>query len=226
MDSRAESPTPAHVDAPTSTPSSRALLNAIRRGTMDVAQTLFDLGARISSTQIFHLARACEETLIHSILALGPQPHLCVEAFRGACSAGHVRLIQYLIDQGVNAEVGLSLAYENYRENVVEMLVSHGAHDWSVALIGAVHGNHTKLVDTLLTKGADPSFGLSAAAGCGNVDMARRMIALGARNVDQALSDACGSNRAEVVDVLIHHGAALCTFCGWKRADGKHNGSL
>lgn len=165
-----------------------------------------------------------DERYKHGVLWGLDQPNLSRFA-----RAGHLPVVQYLIEHGVNVhaedDAALRLASMNGRLAVVQCLIEHGANvhaknDW--ALYTASSGGHSAVVQCLVKCGANVHAkngeALRAASLHGHLPVVKCLIEYGA-NV-HALSDwsivlASEHGHLPVVQYLLDHGANAHRWGAW-----------
>lgn len=100
-----------------------------------------------------------------------------------ACQEGNMELIEYLeqLYHHFDYNVGLIAACESGHFNVINRMLSKGAHNYNYALFAACEGGHTEI--------------------------ANLMIDLGANDFNKALHRACINNHIELAKLIISKGA-------------------
>lgn len=102
--------------------------------------------------QLFY--KACENGVICNVDALD-QDTLSA-GFRGACFAGHLNVVKWLISKGVNDPGGCSNASFCGRFDVVKYLVSQDMYDSNECFINACYGGHLQIAEFMIShRGVD-----------------------------------------------------------------------
>jgi len=138
-----------------------------------------------------------------------------------AAAKGHLAVVQYLLEQGVELhfenDFALRLAASNGHLALVEFLVERGANlhaQDEYALVQAAEGGHLEIVRYLVGRGADihaeNGMALRLAATSGNLEVVEFLLGLGADlhvNEEEALKMALNRGHLEVVKTLVKRGA-------------------
>jgi hypothetical protein len=134
-------------------------------------------------------------------------PKDCIKAgLRGACSGGHIK--------------------------IVDLMISYGASDFNGGLYEACVGGHIEIVRSMISHGAtDFNHGLYEACVGGHIEIVRSMISHGATDFNHGLYMVCytvhkkyrpmyGYDKLgdvqpyrDIAQLMITHGASKCAFC-------------
>ena len=104
--------------------------------------------------------------------------------------------------------------YGGYLE-LVELMISKGADDWTLGLYRACEGGHLKIVELMISKGVDYrnggafnvwNGGLFSACGGGHLELAELMISKGANDWNWGLRGACIGGHVKLVELMISKG--------------------
>lgn len=108
----------------------------------------------------------------------------------GACFGGHMDLVKRLIehfDKEDTFDEALTAAAAGGHRAIVDLLIGLGAGNHKGALFAACENGHLELAEHLVNTGVSPDEGLDGACCGGNIEIARRMIALGAKISDDTI---------------------------------------
>lgn len=147
-------------------------------------------------------------------LALGTRSD---QPLYGAAEAGQTRVVEFLLKAGAKPEGEiLEIAAGAGHLKVCEILIAHGADvngGLGHPLLNAVGGDRMEVVRLLLEKGADPNQGnsLEEAVRLGRDEMLSLLLKKGAdpAKKPRLLAMAVGTNRADIVNLLVANGADL-----------------
>jgi ankyrin repeat protein len=130
-----------------------------------------------------------------------------------ACRAGHIDTIEYLITRGLKGfhESGLFAACMGGHVPVIDMMITLGAHDWDLALHGAINGTCPEIVRRMVEKAIPGKRALTRAlhTACedGHLEIMKYLLTL---DVDATTSlvmwKACRGGNLDVVNLLIARG--------------------
>jgi hypothetical protein len=85
----------------------------------------------------------------------------------------YVELYQYVYEWNI----GLAGACRNGDYDTAKFMIEHGANDWAMGLYNAYIGNHRKLIDLMITNGADINYAKSLAVfRCDNYEFAHAIL--------------------------------------------------
>tara|TARA_R110001599_G_scaffold5250_1_gene26379 strand:+ start:43 stop:666 length:624 start_codon:yes stop_codon:yes gene_type:complete len=87
--------------------------------------------------------------------------------------------------------------------NLIKLLISKGAKDFSNAMTDAADGGHIDIVKFFMTKGARSfTISMAKAAYSGHLDIVKLMLKNGARNLDLSIGYAATGDHQEILDFL------------------------
>lgn len=139
-----------------------------------------------------------------------------------AAEAGHVHVVEFLLDEGAQINSGtttaLHYAVQNDHRNVVELLLAKGADVNAKDGAGqtpvdlAIRRNRKEIVELLAAKGAEVTT-IHTAAGLGDANKVKEFLEQGTDvnakdgNGQTALHIAAGNNHKDIADLLLKQGA-------------------
>lgn len=130
-------------------------------------ENLAALGASIepAKTEIDPSSPEAEELFalaeLRELMRTSPDVALELRRFQGHVSDGHIQVVRFLLENGVDAPPGLEVAAEQGNLEMVQLLLAHCGDDdieeKTTALWYAAEAGYVAIVRTLLEAGADPN---------------------------------------------------------------------
>jgi hypothetical protein len=124
-----------------------------------------------------------------------------VEGVKGAAEYGHPTLLQFFLQQAAGEDykyllrIALYYATLGGQRELIDYLVSQGAHAWEEVLLAAARSGRRDLLDLALDKGARQlNWALSKAAEGGHLALIHYLISRGANDWLQGLEGAKRGN--------------------------------
>lgn len=133
--------------------------------------------------------------------------------FRVSSSYGHLHIIKYLIDLGINPNLDrlLFFAIDGNHLDIVTYLVSKGADIHAVYVIHqAIRKGHLDIARYLIENGADiNTIALYTAARYGHLEIVRYLVEYGVRIQRNTLIASIYHNRISIIKFLMENGADI-----------------
>lgn len=118
-----------------------AFMYACQGGHLEIAKLIVSYGARVNYKDINCISECGHvdivEYVISEMIKNGDEINWEL-AFRGACSSGHIDVVNLLISKGVKCwNTGLKYACLFGHVDVAELMISNGANNWDMGLYNA-----------------------------------------------------------------------------------------
>lgn len=167
----------------------------------------------------FDFYDACQRGEIRNLDLL--DKNTIADGFLYACSAGQLKVVEWLISKGIEDIYGCSSACRNGHLDVVKYLVSQNKCEYNRCIISACLGNHLEIVQFLMTTNcitnySDPLFYSYKWKHWKIVEflISNRAVRSGTLCLESACY-LCWLTDAQTYD-LLEMGASICTFLSHK----------
>jgi len=146
--------------------------------------------------------------------------------FKGACVAGNIGVIEFLIQRGCdNWDDGLECACYGGHLEIAKYMIKKGADDLIRGLVGACCSGSLGIVKMLVESCKISAYGLNKsmahAAGNGYLNVVEYLVEKGSNDWNWGLSCACFGRHKKIMMMMIKKGATKCKTCDKTLAEHK-----
>lgn len=192
-------------------------MKACKMGDMDEIILATENGVNDWATGLYH---ACEHNfteIVEFFVSKTDKLEDLNKGLVGACLGGYIKMIDIVVAHGANDwNSGLSAACEGGRLEVAKIMIQRGASNFDEGLYNACLGKYSNGYPHLVlaefmanqdVKISDINKCLKYACVGGYEELAKIMVAKGAKNFDEGLRQACASKNINIVKLMLDCGA-------------------